>query len=568
MDAYPDRLEEIVITPVLLERNAGERNIAAEHEALTDLVGCAATDSAALLSRLVDLALRLCNAGSCGVSLLEPSSEPGMGVFRWVAMAGLYKGYVGGTTPESFSPCGHCLTRGSIQLYRHPARLFTYLAKATPAIVEGLVIPLRSELGPLGTIWIVSHDETRQFTSGDAAVMRSLADFTSTALALQRGRDAAESANRAKDEFLAIVSHELRRPLTAIVGWSELLLAGQSSAPTAARAIEALYTNARRQQHMIEDLLDASRASAGVLGLNERTMDLAEVVHSALEVVADAARAAGVVIIPEFSQSLPFHGDPERLHQVVANLLSNAVKFTPAGGSIFVNLDRSASSVGITIRDTGIGLAPHVLPTIFDAFCKADGSSTRRDSGLGLGLTIARRLVEMHGGRLEARSDGEGRGSSFTVRLPVSRTLVQPPAKAAAPALPSGGLALKGITVLVVDDEGDVRDILTKVLEAAGAGVLTAAGVEDALAVLKARSVDVLVTDLVMPGQDGYELLKRVRHETKKRVSAAIAVTALASARDRQRVLAAGFDHYVAKPIDFAALLRLVGSSSKVEQRH
>ena len=568
MTPHPAALDAVVVTPFLLERAAPRRDIAAEHAALTQLIRQAAVDSSQLLARLVELAVELCDAGSAGVSLLEPAAESGHGVFRWTAMAGAYREYVGGTTPERFSPCGVCLTRGGAQLYRHPARVFTYLAEATPPIVEGLVIPLRSEAGPLGTIWIVSHTEARQFTAGDVSIMTSLADFTSTALALQRARDRAEAANRARDEYLAIVSHELRRPLTAIVGWSEMLLAGRSSAVTAARAIEALHTNARRQQGMIEDLLDASRAFTGTLRLNETAMDLAGVVRSALEVVADAATDRGIELIVTMPDAIPFRADADRLHQVVGNLLGNAVKFTPPGGRVMLDVTTSLPWVVITVRDTGIGIAPELIPLVFDVFRQADASSTRRDAGLGLGLTIARRLVALHDGTLDAHSEGDGRGAAFTVRLPAARLLAQ-----AAPHAPSfAGKArpreLSGVSILIVDDEPDVRDVLACVLQEVGASVVTAADVPGARSVLAEHAFDVLLTDLVMPGEDGFDLLAQLGGGDSTRPGATIAVTALASGRERQRVLAAGFDHHVPKPVDFDALVRLIAASTRPEAVH
>lgn len=413
----------------------------------------------------------------------------------------------------------------------------------------------------------MSHDETVRFTARDLSVMASLADFTSTALALQRAREEAEAVNRAKDEFLAVVSHELRRPLTAIVGWSELLLAGRATAATAARAIEALYANARRQQVMIEDLLDASRALTGSLRLDERPIDLSAVVRSAVEIVADEAQERGVELIADIASSLTLHGDAERLHQIVGNLLSNEVKFTPAGGTVWVGLQRTGPWVEISVRDTGIGIAPHMLPVVFDAFRNADASSTRRESGLGLGLTIARRLTALHDGTIEARSDGAGTGARFVVRLPATRLLPESQQRPQAAVLTKRPLRLAGVTILVVDDEPDVRGILACVLEDAGATVVAAADVEGALSVLASRRIDVLVTDLVMPGQDGYDLLARIGQETSAdRPRTAIAVTALASARERLRVLAAGFDHHVAKPVDFNALVGLIAESAEREE--
>jgi signal transduction histidine kinase/CheY-like chemotaxis protein len=552
-------LDDILITPLLMARPAPSRDVAAELAALTNLIACAATDPAQLLPRVVELAVNLCRAGSAGVSLLEPHTASTEGAFRWVAMAGKYREYVGGSTPEAFSPCGTCLLLGASQLYRYPAKRFTYLSQAHPPIVEGLVLPLRSASGPMGTIWIVSHDEPGEFTATDLEVMTSLADFTSTALALLRAREEAEAGNRAKDEFLAIVSHELRRPLTAIVGWSELLLAGRATPATAARAIQALYANARRQQDMIEDLLDASRALTGTLRLHERRIDLAEVVRAALEVVAGDTKQKGITLSVDVADAIPLHGDPDRLHQVIGNLLTNAVKFTPAGGRISVAVAVASPSVEISVCDTGIGIPPHMLTQIFEPFSSADASSTRRNSGLGLGLSIAARLAALHDGTIEAFSEGEGRGARFTVRVPVTRLLTSADERpAAAPRTPRRD-HLADIAILVVDDEPDVREVLACVLEDAGASVSAAEGVESALSSMAERPFDVLVTDLVMPGQDGYDLLASLDQNTSLyRPRATIAVTALASARERQRILAAGFDHHLAKPVDFDDLVGLI----------
>lgn len=559
-------LDDILITPLLAQRAIPARDIVAEHAALTDLIGETAGESPHLLQRLVDLAVELCDAGSAGVSLLESApADTSQGVFRWVAMSGLYHKYEGGTTPEGFSPCGTCLSRGTPQLYREPARLYTYLDEATPPIVEGLVIPLRSRGASLGTIWIVSHDPRRMFTARDVAVMTSLADFTSTALVMQRAREAAESANRAKDEFLAGVSHELRRPLTAIVGWSELLLAGRSSPAMAARAIEALHANARRQQDMIDDLLDASRAVTGTLQLNEVKTDLTGIIRSAIDMTAHAAEQNGVEVTTMVEGALPFHGDPERLLQIVGNLLSNAIKFTPSGGRVTVMSEVTPTSVELSIRDTGSGIAPHMVPVIFDAFRKADASSTRRNSGLGLGLTIARRLVELHGGTLTAQSDGEGCGALFRVNLPAGRLLTAGrPASRLAVGVAARSEELTGVTTLVVEDEPDVREMLACVLEDAGATVRAVESVDDALDVLERERIDVLLTDLVMPGQDGYDLLASLdRVHVHQSLMATIAVTALASAAERHRALAAGFDHHMAKPIDFNGLVHVIATAAK-----
>ena len=555
-------LDDILITSALYERQPPPSDPALELAALKDLVHQFAVDPGALLQRLVDVALELCGAGTSGVSLLEPGTSPGQGLFRWVALGGAYRQYAGGTTPEAFSPCGVCLQRGTAQLYAYPARVFTYLSAAHPEIVEGLVVPLRSGLDPevLGTIWVIAHD-ARRFTTRELSILTELADFTAAAVALQRARTRAEAADRAKDEFLAVVSHELRRPLTAMVGWSELLLSGTATPAMAARAISALCDNAHRQEAMVEDLLDAARTLTGTLHLNEGPMDLAAVTRSAIEVVADVAAERGLEISQSTPPRVPFYGDADRLHQVVGNLIGNAVKFTRPGGRVHVAIAQTAEAVEILVTDTGVGIAPDMIPVIFDAFRTADASSTRRGSGLGLGLTIAERLVKLHEGTIHVQSAGKNSGAQFTVRLPLSRVLDPSlPARRVEP--PGTRLKLNGIRVLVVDDEPDTHDMLAAVLETAGASVITAAGVGPAMTVLARETIDVLVSDIAMPEADGYDLMTRLRASRLARTPRSrIAVTALAAPRDRQRILAAGFDHCLAKPVDLPLLLSLIAAA-------
>ncbi|MEO6221715.1 MAG: ATP-binding protein [Vicinamibacterales bacterium] len=560
LELQTDNLDDIIITPLLGSRPAPARDIAAEHAALSELASQAAIDPSGLPQRLVDLAAQLCGGGSAGVSLLEPAM-PGEGVFRWVALSGEYREFVGETTPEAFSPCGVCLERGAAQLYARPARLFKYLADAEPVIVEGLVIPLRSFLGPLGTIWIVSHDD-RKFTKRDLAIMTSLGDFTSAALALQRSRQQAEAANRAKDEFLALVSHELRSPLMGIIGWSELLLAGRATPAAAARAIQSIHFNARRQEIMVDDLLDTSRAETGALRLHEAETDLAAIVRAAIEVAADRARACSIEIEASVHGELGFRGDADRLLQIVGNLLDNALKFTPEGGRISVALQLAPAGVEIAVQDTGIGIAPHALPVVFDLFRQADMSSTRRNRGLGLGLALVRRLVELHGGTVEARSEGVGRGATFTVRLPASRLVTALPSRDVQRDKLHGDGLLAGVTVLVVDDEPDTREVLACTLENAGATTNTAANVGDALSLLARERIDVLLSDIGMPGEDGYSLIAKLGSDRAAiRPRTVIAVTAFTTDQDKRRVLAAGFDHHVSKPVDFDALIRLIAQT-------
>jgi len=367
----------------------------------------------------------------------------------------------------------------------------------------------------------------------------------------QRARAEAEALNRLKDEFLATLSHELRTPLNAMLGWVSMLKTGALDPATTARGLDTIERNTRLQAQLIEDLLDVSRIVAGKLHLDVRPLELGEVIRAAVDAVRPAATAKDLRLdIVVEAPPIPVSGDPGRLQQVVWNLLSNAVKFTPAGGDVSVHVRRRGGRAVIEVRDTGPGIGSEFLPHVFDRFRQADASTTRRYGGLGLGLTIVRELVEVHGGTVRAESPGEGRGSTFVVELP----LIQAPRDAPrsnAPLLAPVSL-LRGVKVLVVDDDPDTREVLEMGLERQEAEVLTAGSVEEALSVLGRDLPDVLVTDIAMPGEDGYALLRRMR--TSDRVELrrlpAVALTAHARGEDRARAKAEGFEAYEPKPVD------------------
>jgi signal transduction histidine kinase len=365
-------------------------------------------------------------------------------------------------------------------------------------------------------------------------------------------------ANRLKDEFLATLSHELRTPLNAIIGWTRLLRANAVPPTGQDRALEKVERNAEIQTRLVEDLLEISRIASGKLHLEIKEIDLVSIVNRAVDSIRPAAEARGVSIERRFdTPSAVTSGDGDRLQQVVWNLLTNAVKFTPSGGTVSISLERHTVLDELTIRDTGIGIDPAFLPHVFDTFRQADASSTRAHGGLGLGLSIVRHLVEMHGGAVEAQSDGKGTGSTFTVRLPVRHadTRVQE-----APAHdPIATKTLAGATVLVVDDDADSRDLLKSVFESAGATVRAVGSAAEALSAAMERAPDALVSDIAMPGQDGCSLLVRMREGLGARAPrAAVAVTAFAAERDRRTTAAAGFDRHIAKPFDPVALVHVV----------
>ena len=384
-------------------------------------------------------------------------------------------------------------------------------------------------------------------------------------------RAAAEEANRLKDEFLATVSHELRTPLTAMLGWVQMLKAGSLPPEKHVRALATVERNARALAQLVEDLLDVSRILAGKLKLEVEPVDLAGVVEQALETVRPAAEARGIRMHAALDSSGLVMGDAHRMQQVVWNLLSNAVKFTPKGGRVQVVLERRQSSAEITVTDTGEGISPDFLPHVFERFRQAEGGSTRRYGGLGLGLSIVRHLMEMHGGSVSAWSEGPGKGASFTVRLPLAATVSRElPVDRETPVAPGGAPRgeyppeLEGLHVLLVDDEPDTRDMLRHLLEGCKARVSVATSVREALEVLGREHPDVLLSDIGMPGEDGYTLIRGVRELPPERGgrTPAVALTAFARVEDRTRVLLAGFNSHVPKPVEPLELFAVMASLS------
>jgi len=386
-------------------------------------------------------------------------------------------------------------------------------------------------------------------------------------VALERERD----ANRLKDEFLATLSHELRTPMNAVLGWARVLRSTAADEPTRERGLESIERNARAQARLIEDLLEISRIVTGKLRLQVREVDLAAIVDTAVDIVRPAALAkrlrldADIDVRPAMTL-----GDPDRLQQVIWNLLSNAVKFTPPDGQVSVRLARKNGLV-LTVQDSGSGIEPKFLPHVFDAFRQADGSATREHGGLGLGLAIARQLVEAHGGTIEARSAGKDRGAVFEVFLPSvieSHQPVRASTDAGGEAVDSSLLA--GVDVLVVDDDEDARLLLQMTLTGYGAVVTTAASAREALAAIERSVPHVVLSDIGMPHEDGYDLLRRLRARSPENGGAipAIAVTAYASAADRSSTQAAGYQAHVAKPFepgDVARLVRRLVSSNNLQ---
>jgi PAS domain S-box-containing protein len=434
-----------------------------------------------------------------------------------------------------------------------------------------LAVPVKGRGGDVIGGLFFGHSEAGRFDGYHERVAVGIAAWAAVALENARLYASVQEASHIKDEFLASLSHELRTPLNAILGYGRMLQAGLLAPEKRGRAVDTIVRNATSLTQIVEDVLDISRIVSGKLRLNVQPVDLPMIVRNAIEAIAPAADAKGVriesVVDP---RATPVSGDPERLQQVLWNLLSNGAKFTKRGGKVQVRLERVDSHLELTVSDTGIGIAPEFLPHVFERFRQADGGTTRERGGLGLGLSIARQLTELHGGTIEASSAGSGQGASFRVKLPIMS--VQPqrepgtrshPTSEAAAAV--GSARLNGLHVLAVDDEPDALALVAEVLEAVGARVTAARSAEDALAKLTPEAPDVVVTDLGMPHLDGFAFIERLRRHGDPRVREipAAALTAYARSEDRTKALRAGFQIHLAKPIDPAELVATVAALAK-----
>jgi PAS domain S-box-containing protein len=430
----------------------------------------------------------------------------------------------------------------------------------TPVVVASRWALRREPLWEDGVILEMNSDITGQ---------KRIEEERSRLLASERAaRERAESASRAKDEFVAMISHELRAPLNSILGWTQLLGTGKLDQPETARAVEAIERGAKAQVQLIGDLLDVSRAITGKLVLSPRVVELREVVESAVESISPAADAKSIRLNVHFDpRGGCVFGDPGRLHQIAWNLLSNAVKFTPRSGSIDVRIERSEPDLQIAVSDSGAGINPEFLPYVFDRFSQAKTSADRKYGGLGLGLAIVKHLVELHGGTVQAYSAGEGKGATFTVTLPIYAVHEQA-LELHRPGLdtPSGtsstSIKLDGLRIVIVDDDADAREMLSSMLVQAGAEVKACQSARDALEAIEQWRPFALVSDIGMPDEDGYFLIRELRAREPERGGdiPAIALTGYARSEDRTRALAAGFQTHVPKPVESAELIMVIAS--------
>jgi signal transduction histidine kinase/CheY-like chemotaxis protein len=445
-----------------------------------------------------------------------------------------------------------------------PARLEALRAVGMRAV---LLAAIRVRGRILGAISLVSAESERRYDETDIALVEELGRRAGVALenshlyrTAQEAARVAEEASRAKDEFLATVSHELRTPLSAIVGWSTLLK-DRITDPALVKPVQVIHRNAQAQIKIIDDILDVSRVITGKFRLEAKPTDLVSVAREAMDVVRPSAIAKNIAL--KFNASTAFCllvADPDRLQQVVWNLLSNSVKFTSQGGTIRMSVQQEGSCVVLSVTDDGKGIEPAFLPFVFDRFKQADSSITRRVGGLGLGLALVRHIVELHGGQVAVVSDGDGKGATFTVTLPIRAVApvageTTAPPSVPAPA-PQSGVDLQGVRVLVVDDEQDARDLITAVLVGAGAVVESAQSPSEGLDVFRRFRPTAIVSDIGMPGEDGYSFIRRIRKlpMADGGTVPALALTAFTTGGDRARALAAGYTMHLGKPVEPATL--------------
>src|SRR5687768_4431501 len=433
---------------------------------------------------------------------------------------------------------------GSVTLLERPIR--------TDTLLRAIHVALRSRRRQYQVRDLFEEQKrTQEKLKQNGEQLRSL-------LAQERGlRQAADEANRIKDEFLATISHELRNPLNVILGYSEVLVRSKEANESefVQRAAEILRRNAIAQAQLVSDLLDLSRLQLGKFSLNRQVVSLTKTINDAVETVRDEAEAKGLEVKIEMSNELVFvDGDPLRMEQIVWNLLNNAVKFTPSGGTVTVKLAKRDGLAQLAVADTGQGIEPKFLPHVFEIFRQADATISRRHGGMGIGLALVQQLVQLQGGSVSVSSGGAGRGAEFVISLPVTTEATEP--------RKSGGLvqpnALTGMRILVVDDSADTVDMLRTLLEMDGAVVSTAAGGPEALKILAQESFDVILSDISMPGMDGFELLNRLRKLPNGREVPVLALTGFGRAEDVERAKSVGFFSHITKPVDVSAIVAML----------
>lgn len=550
----PVTVADVDIRSELLSRPSRSPNHEAEARALTSLARQMSETPRHMLQALAEAALDLCNADTAGISLLEGD------VVRWEALAGVFAAKRNETMPRDASPCGVCIDQNTSQLMHLPDRCFPALINE-PRFVEMLLLPFHVQGRAIGTIWVVAHRLDRHFDQEDRRLITVLAHFASAGWQLWKACAAAEEASRQKDQFVAMLSHELRSPLGAL---STALAVGRVSAAQRARAWELAERQCRYLARLVDDLLDVARVTHGKIILHREDISIGQVVGQAVEnarhLVEEHCHALSVALPAE---QLTVNGDPVRLVQIITNLLMNAAKYTQRGGRIDMAVERRGAELALSIRDTGMGITRAMLPHVFELFAQSERTLDRAQGGMGIGLAVAQRLVELHGGRIEAHSDGPGRGAAFVVHLPVLPAIERPPT----PQAPRLRTAATRARVLLVEDDLDAAEGMTMLLELLGHEVRA---VHDGIAALDEvgrRPPDVVLIDIGLPKLNGYEVAGQMRLVPGMHRAVLVALTGYGTSQDIERAFVAGFQHHLTKPVDLErveALLAKIGTSSPV----
>lgn len=564
---------------MLLERERDARN---EAEALNEIskILSAEREMDSLLQKVTDAATRVTRA-QFGAFFYNAVNEQGESYLLYT---------LSGAPKEAFAELGsprntplfaatfggsRVLRLDDVQRDPRYGRLAPHhgMPKGHLPVRSYLAVPVVSrKRGVLGGLFF-GHSEPGRFTESAERLAVGIAAQAAIGIEIaellkqeKAARQEAERANRLKDEFLATVSHELRTPLTGIMGWAQVLMESQSDETVTKRAVSGIARASQNQMQLVNDLLDVSRIVTGQLKLDVKAVDFVSIVQAALDTVRLMAEAKGVVIsLQSRIGSCPVKGDGNRLQQVVWNLLTNAIKFTPRGGAVGVEVDQRDRDVILTVTDTGIGIKKHDLPVIFDRFMQGDSSSTRVQSGLGLGLSIVKYIVEMHGGSVAAESPGPGKGAVFTVTLPRGDRRAEETAAPARPVAQPASATLSGVKAIVVDDEQEVLDLMRILLTQAGAEVRVTRSARETLDLLDSWQPHVLVCDIAMPQEDGYSLIRRVRGRSPEDGGQipAVAITAYARTEDRQMALRAGFQEHIPKPFQKEQIVRIIAGLVK-----
>jgi signal transduction histidine kinase/ActR/RegA family two-component response regulator len=570
------RAASVLVTHDFNRRPVRAADHVAENQVLIALAQALSGPHDALLHSFADAARGLCNAGSAGISLLE--ARAGRPLFRWLAVAGLCADLAGRTTSRDECPCGITLTLGGSQLFVHPQDHFPCLRDVEPAVAEVLVTPIPAAEGPHGVIWVMSHDPQHRFDPEDARLLTHIASFAGAALthlnARRRANEEADEAQAAhalleqteqrREEFIAMLGHELRNPMSPI---ESAITASKQLCADNDEAVGVLIVAERQMRHLrtlVDDLLDAARLKHGKVAIRHSNTSLNEIVFDAVTAVNHHIEARKhTLTLHGINDNVFVHADHVRLSQVLGNLLSNAAKYTPVGGHIEVVVeparDRTPQGaatsdhegiVTITVKDDGVGIAADVLPHVFELFAQSPSSNARAEGGLGIGLAVAKRMVELHHGTIAIESAGAGHGTTVTLRLPIldrKRSAVDATALDTAP-LPAPA------RLLLVDDNRDALEALATLLELQGHEILAIDNGNDAIERIKSWLPEVAIVDVGMPGVDGFEVARRVRTQLELADVVLVALTGYASESDKSRALAAGFHYHLTKPLSMDKL--------------